>query len=304
MMRLPPLNALRAFESAARHSSFLLAAQELNVTPAAVSHQVKSLEQHLGLPLFKRLARGVQLTDAGRELLPEITRGFGHFGRGIGSVTGGALSGQLSVTVLPSFANHWLIPRLSRFLNAFPDIDIRIQSTGALQEGFVGETDVRIRFGDGDYPGQRVALLMNDEISPVCAPALLNRNPIRTFSDLKKHRLLQDINIDPAERTMTWRQWFRDVGGLSTPDFRTVEFNESALLTQATVYGQGVALGRRSLVREYIRTGRLTRPFSDSQPSEFAYYIVLSEEKAEHPRVKVFVQWLEEEARKDLDTLG
>ena len=300
-MRLPPLNALRAFESAARHSSFLLAAQELNVTPAAVSHQVKSLEQHLGVPLFKRLARGVSLTDAGRELLPEITRGFAHFGRGVGSVTGGVLSGLLIVTVLPSFANHWLIPRLPGFLNAFPDIDLRIQSTGTEQQKFTGESDVQIRFGGGDYPGRRVSLLLTDEIFPVCAPTLLNRNPIRTFADLKNHRLLQDINISPAERTMTWKQWFRDVGGLEAPDVRTVEFNESALLTQAVVYGQGVALGRRSLVREYIRTGRLTRPFREVQPSEFAYYTVLAEEKAEHPRVKVFVQWLEEEVRKDID---
>jgi len=298
-MRLPPLNALRAFEAAARHASFLHAAQELNVTPAAISHQIKTLEGFLGVSLFRRLARGVDLTDSGRELLPEITRGFAHFGRGIGSVSGGMLSGLLTVTVLPSLAHHWLLPRLSGFLDAFPDINVRVQSSGARQIDFKEDADLRIWFGLGDYPGYRSVLLMTDEIFPVCAPALLNRHPLRTFADLKHHRLLQDINVDQLERTMTWRQWLKEAGSTLEAEGKTVEFNDSALLTHAAVHGQGVALGRRSLVREYLRTGRLTRLFKETRASEYSYYTVTTEEKAEHPRVKVFVNWLEEQVRLD-----
>lgn len=300
-MRLPPLNALRAFEAAARNRSFLHAAEELNVTPAAISHQIKSLEEFLQVSLFKRLARGVDLTDSGRELLPEITRGFAHFGRGVGGVTGGSLSGLLTVTVLPSFANHWLIPRLSSFLEAFPDINVRIQSTGSRQSLFREDTDLRIHFGDGTHQGYHVDLLMKDEIFPVCAPTVLNRFPLRTFADLSNHRLLQDVIVGAAELTMTWRQWFQDAGLKFDSEIRTVEFNESALLTQAVVHGQGVALGRRSLVGEYLRTGRLMRPLKETRPSAFSYYTVTTEEKSAHPRVKLFLNWLEEQVRIDTE---
>lgn len=291
-MRLPPLNAIRAFEAAARQGGFVRAAHELNVTPAAVSHQVKSLEAHLGVPLFNRLPRGLELTSAGQELLPDISRGLAHFARAVGALSGGELAGRLTVSTAPSFATLWLVPRLEGFLSAYPDIQIRLLPADIPPDLNLGKVDIRIPYGTGTYPGLKTRLLMRDRVFPVCAPSLLNHKPLRRFSDLRDHTLLHDIEIDADEPTMTWARWLRDAGVEAGAAVRHVEFGNSILLTEAAVQGQGVALGRLSLVRNHLATGRLVRPLKTSRPGDYAYYFVTTEAGAQRPRVKVFLDWI------------
>ncbi|MBY8976286.1 transcriptional regulator GcvA [Rhodobacteraceae bacterium NNCM2] len=299
---MPPLNSLRAFEAAARLGSFLEAARELNVTPAAISHQIKTLEADLDLPLFHRLPRGIRLTDAGRELLPDISRGFAHFGKAMGAISSGTLGGKLTISAAPSFATLWLVPRLGRFLRSYPEIQVQVLSAGRVPADLNREeADLRIPYGAGDYPGLVTNLLMRDTIFPVCAPSLLNRQPLRGFADLRHHVLLQDVDIDSAEPTMTWRRWFNDAGIHEHAPAGWVEFNEGVLVTEAAVRGQGVALGRLSLVREHLKTGRLMRPLKTTQPSEYNYYTVTTAAGAQRPRIRAFLRWLEEEVRRDND---
>ena len=297
--RLPPLNALRAFEVAARRGGFIGAAEELHVTPAAVSHQVKSLESYLGVRLFTRLPRGLTLTETGRELLPELSRGFDHFSRAVGSLTAGELSGKLTVGSPPSLATLWLVPRLGSFLQTYPEIQVRILAVERPPDLNAGEADLRIPYGMGDYPGFKTRLLMRDSIFPVCAPSLLNHRPLRRFADLRHHTLLQDIAIDVSEPTMTWKRWLRDAGIDSVLSGRWVEFNNSILLTEAAVRGQGVALGRLSLVRDHLATGRLMRPLKAGRPADFAYYTVTTQAGAERRRVQAFLRWLEAQVAQD-----
>lgn len=299
-MRLPPLNSLRAFEVAARLGGFVAAADELSVTPAAVSHQVKSLEAHLGIQLFRRLPRGLELTNAGQELLPNISRGLAHFARAVGGLSGGELAGRLTINTAPSFAALWLVPRLGEFTRAFPDIQVQLLAEDAAPDLNQGIVDIRIPFGVGRFPGLKSALLMRDTILPVCAPSLLNTNPLRRFSDIRRHTLLHDIDIGSDEPTMTWARWFRDAGIDDAAPAGHVEFGNSILLTEAAVRGLGVALGRISLVRDHLETGRLVRPLKIFKPSDYAYYAVTTEAGAERPRVRAFLEWLKGQIEDDV----
>ncbi|MEM0987844.1 MAG: LysR substrate-binding domain-containing protein [Pseudomonadota bacterium] len=297
--RLPPLNALRAFEAAARLESFLAAASELNVTPAAISHQVKQLEADLGVKLFERLPRGVETTPAAREMLPEISRGFAHFSRGLGALTGGALAGRLTVSVARSFATLWLVPRIGDFVARFPEIDLQVLANDRAVDVTRGEADLRITYSRGLYPGMSVEPLMGDTIFPVAAPALLNRQPIRTFADLAGHVLLQDIDIAQDEAAMTWARWMRDAGVAERKPAGWIELNDSVLLTQAALHGQGVGLGRMALVGGYLASGQLVRPLKLERPADYSYFTVTSEELRQHPRVRVFVDWLKRQSAAD-----
>lgn len=298
-MRLPPLNSLRAFEAAARRGGFTGAAEELHVTPAAISHQVKLLESFLGIQLFRRLPKGLSLTEAGRELLPQLSRGFDHFARAIGGLTGGELSGRLTVSAAPSLTTLWLVPRLDSFLQSFPEIQVRVLAAATPPDLNRGEVDIRIPYGMGNYPGFKTDLLMRESIFPVCAPSLLNQTPLRRFSDLRNHTLLHDIDVGVGEPTMTWKRWLRDAGVSEDVPTRAVEFGDSILLTEAAVRGQGVALGRTSLVREYLITGRLLRPLNTTRPGDHAYFTVTTQAGAERPRVQVFLRWLAAQVEKD-----
>ena len=298
-MRLPPLNALRVFEVAARHGGFAAAAQELHVTPAAVSYQIKTLEEDLGLELFHRLPRGIRLTSAGQELLPDIARGLANFARGVGGLRGGQLAGKLTINVAPSLATLWLVPRLGSFLQAFPDIELRVLASGTPPDLNEGLVDLRIAYGIGRYPGLKSTLIMHDMIFPVCAPALLNHQPLRQVSDLRHHTLLHDIDVDEGEPTMTWARWLRDVGLGGGVNENNVEFGDSILLTEAAVRGQGVALGRQSLVQDHLNSGRLVRPLRQVKQGDYSYYSVTTEAGAEKPRVRVFLNWLHDQAASD-----
>lgn len=296
--RLPPLNALRAFEIAARRGGFSRAADELHVTPAAVSHQIKTLESHLGVELFTRLPRGLELTEAGRQLLPQLSRGFEHFARAVEGLNAGGVAGPLGVNTAPSFAALWLTPRLEGFLRAYPDIEICLLAEERPPDLARGEVDIRIPYGLGDYPGLATRFLMRERIFPVCAPSLLNQRRLRRFADLRLHTLLHDVNPGPEEPSMTWRRWLRDAGVSGVDADRGVKFGNSILVTEAAVRGLGVALGRMSLVGDHLATGRLVRPLKASRPADYAYYTVTTHAGAERPRVQAFLGWLVAEAER------
>lgn len=298
--RIPSLNALRVFEAAARHGGFASAAEELNVTPAAVSHQVKTLESQLDVALFVRHPRGLELTGAGRQLLPQLTRGLDHLARAVGSVVGGDIAGRLIVNAAPSFAALWLVPRLQGFVRAYPEIQLRVLNSGKPPDLQKGETDVRLTYGAGNYPRLLTRLLMREEVFPVCAPSLLNHSPLRRFADLRNHTLLHDINTGDDEPTMTWRRWLRDAGETRIDPDRGIEFGDSVLLTEAAVRGQGVALGRTSLAGDYLASGRLVRPLKTARPADYAYYMVTTHAGAEQPRIRAFLDWLVAQVEQDV----
>ena len=205
MRRLPPLNALRAFEAAGRHLSFSKAAAELNVTPAAISQQVKLLEEHLGVMLFRRLNRALLLTDDGQICLPALRDGFDRLADAVARIAARHDANVLTVSVTPSLAAKWLVPRLDRFHRRHPDFDIRIDATSALADFSSDGADVAIRYGDGDYPGMRVDCLLTEEVFPVCSPRLTEGpEPLLDIPDLARFPLL---HIDWAGREDDWPDW-------------------------------------------------------------------------------------------------
>lgn len=297
--RLPPLNALRTFEAAARRGGFTSAARELHVTPAAVSHQIKTLESHLDVQLFRRLPRGLEITEAGRQLLPHLTRGLDHFARAVEELGTGDIAGPLKINTAPSFAALWLVPRLATFVRAYPDIELCVLAEETAPDLERGEVDIRLPYGMGDYPGLETSLLMREQIFPVCAPSLLNQLQIRRFSDLRHHTLLHDVNTGAEEPTMTWRRWLRDAGVSGVDAGRGLKFGNSMLVVEAALRGQGVALGRTWLVGEHLASGRLVRPLKASRPADYAYYAVTTRAGAKRPRVQAFLGWLEVQVERD-----
>ncbi|MDX1514041.1 MAG: transcriptional regulator GcvA, partial [Gammaproteobacteria bacterium] len=228
--KLPPLNALRAFEAAARHLSFTRAAEELHVTQAAVSHQVKSLEEYLGIKLFRRFNRSLLLTDEGQAYLPTMTKAFDLMSDATSRLVKKDPAGPLTVSVLPSFAARWLVPRLGRFRRAHPEIDLRIDPATQLVDFGRGDVDVGIRYGRGEYPGLRSDRLMEEDIFPVCSPALLDgEHPLKDPEDLAHHTLLHDDGHGD------WRTWLLAAGVDGVDPTRGPIFTDSSMLIQAAM---------------------------------------------------------------------
>ncbi len=296
--RLPPLNGLRAFEAAARHGGFARAAAELGVTPAAVSHQVKSLEAGLGLVLFERRARGLVLTEAGASYAAELTGAFNHLARAQAALRERKLSGILTLSTLPSFATLWLVPRLGQFHARYPDIALRVVSEIRLTDWDTHDVDVAVRYGLGHYPDLRVRRLFGETVSPVCRPSLLNGDPpLRDWPDLARHTLLHDWEALKEEPSITWGPWLRDHGVPEDTLPRGLFFNDSTAIIQAARHGVGVAIGRSRLVAQHLADGHLVRPFEISRPAEFSYYLVAPEDRAGDPKVAALADWLLEQAR-------
>jgi LysR family glycine cleavage system transcriptional activator len=289
--RLPPLNALRAFEAAARHLSFTRAAEELNVTQAAVSHQIKSLEESLGMPLFRRLNRALALTDAGQVYLPPLREAFDILSDATARLRASGSAGTLTVSAMPSFAARWLVPRLPRFQRLHPDIDVRTSSTAQLVDFTNQDVDIAIRFGRGGWPDLSVERLLGEEIFPVASPQLRDGPPpIRTPEDLRGATLLHD------DFAIAWPDYLK-VAGL--PDFaatRGPRFSDTAHLLQAAAAGHGVALARGALASDDIAAGRLVRLFDLTLPSETAYWVVMPPHYLKRPKVRAFRDWLFSEA--------
>ncbi len=285
--RLPPLNALRSFEAAARHLSFTRAAAELNVTQAAVSHQIKSLEAHLGLTVFRRLNRALMLTDAGQSLFPVVSEALDIMATAVERLHSDDRSGELTVTTMDSFAATWLVPRVGRFRRAHPEIDLRIAPSDHATDFVRENVDLAIRYGQGAWPGLSVERLMTEELFPVCAPGLLQSGPpLQTPADLRNHTLLHD------DMRVDWRMWLMAAGETTIDADRGPTYQHSNLVIQAAEQGDGVALARSVLAQGALASGRLVKPFDFSLPANFAYYVVCPEANLNRPKVKAFRQWL------------
>ena len=290
--RLPPLNAVRAFEAAARHLSFTRAAEELNVTQAAVSHQVKALEQRLGVLLFRRLNRGLLLTDTGALYRKDLEDILDRLEQATERLRSSEAAGLLTVSTFTSFASKWLVPRLQRFRDRRPDIDVRIDADDALTDFRRDNVDLAIRYGGGVYPGLHSVKLLQDTVLPVCSPELLEGpHPLRVPEDLRHHTLLHDQGV-----VEDWPSWLRTAGVTGADPSRGPWFSNTAMLIEAAITGQGVALARSSMVARDLREGRLVQPFSLSLRPEFSYWVVCPQATADKPKIAEFRAWLLEEA--------
>ncbi len=309
MRRLPPLNSLRAFEAAARHLSFARAAQELHVTPAAISQQIRSLEEFAGVKLFRRKTRAVVLTEAAQAALPALREGFDRFAEGYTAMRRHEETGTLTVSMPPSFGAKWLIPRLDRFHRLHPDLDLRIDTSERLIDFERDEVDVAIRYGHGSYPGLFSECLLSDSVAPVCSPDLLDGDPpLREPADLARHVLLQvrwkmllregDSGADSAP---DWRMWLRAAGLTDIDPDRGPQFSLDSMALQAAIAGQGVALAPSTLAEEDIRAGRLVRPFgagigTGAGARPFRYHVVCPEADKDRAKVRAFRSWIHDEA--------
>lgn len=305
--RLPPLNAVRAFEAAARHLSFTRAAAELHVTPAAVSQQVKVLEDWCGAPLFRRLTRALALTEKGRAALPLLTEGFDRLAEGIERMRADLKSGLLTVSVPPSFGARWLLPRLGRFRAAHPAFDVRIDATDELANFVTDGVDVAVRYGVGDYPGLAVECLMAEVAFPVCSPALVAGDPpLRNPADLCHHTLLHVQWKMEDEAAPSWRMWLLAAGVEGVDPERGPRFTVENMAVQAAIEGQGVALAGGTLVADDIRAGRLVRPFppSEREATAFSYYLVHPPRHARNPKVQAFCAWMKRETALEARSAG
>lgn len=289
--RLPPLNALRAFEAAARHLSFTKAAEELNVTQAAVSHQIKALEDWLGVALFRRMNRALALTETGQSYLPPVRDAMDTLAQATDSLLRSDNAGALTVSTMPSFAAKWLVPRLTRFQKRFPDLDVRVQSTSQMVDFARYDVDLAIRFGNGDWPELHVERLLTEDIFPVGHPSLLaGDRPLVRPEDLRHHTLLHD------DYRISWAMWCRAAGIEGLDVERGPRFDDSSFTLQAAINGHGVALARGVLVADDIATGRLVRLFDVRLPGSVAYYVVTPPNALSRPKVRAFRDWLFEEA--------
>ncbi|MBI1364393.1 MAG: transcriptional regulator GcvA [Alphaproteobacteria bacterium] len=303
MKRLPPLNSLRVFEAAARHLSFTKAADELHVTPGAVSQQIKALEDFIGAPVFRRQKRSLLLTDEAQASLPVLREGFERLAEAARLLSARHDSGKLTVSVAPSLAAKWLVPRLDRFREAHPEIDVWVSACMDIVDFAVDDVDLAIRYGPGGYRGLVVEHLMSEMIVPVCSPRLmLGEHPLRTPGDLAHHVLLHDGSPDKDESCPTWPMWLKAAGVTGVDGARGPKFNQSSLVIEAAVAGKGVALAKSQLALADLEAARLVIPFDMSSPSAFAYYIVHPETRAASPAVKAFKEWLHNEATATPDT--
>ncbi|MBN9408463.1 MAG: transcriptional regulator GcvA [Burkholderiales bacterium] len=303
--RLPPLKALKAFESAARLGSFARAAQELFVTQTAVSHQIKLLEEHLGGLLFERLPAGLALTPLGQTIYPSIAAGFEHFETAMTLLPRPAPSAAqvLVVSALPSFTQEWLMPRLVDFRARWPDIDVMIQTEYRMADLAGEAVDVAIRFGRGGFGEDlRADLLSSETVTPVCSPALLTRAP-GTYGrrDLAGFTLLNSSVRMVHEPWMSWELWLEEAG-LEPADVATgPRFSDPLLILRAAVAGRGMVLGRSMLVHDHLQSGRLVAPFAAwVKPILSSYYLVSTKEKAALDRVAVFREWILEVAAREV----
>src|SRR6516165_801482 len=294
---LPPLSALRAFESAARHMSFSRAADELHVTPAAISHQIHALEEDLGVRLFHRMNRSIELTASARVLLPGLTEAFAGIQSSVRRLRAHNDTGTLTVTASPSFAAKWLVLRLHRFQEQCFEVDVRISATDDVVDMTKGDFDIAIRYGAGHYPGLDVELLFTNEVFPACSPQLLTTGPpLRTPDDLPLHNLIHDQADERDPLVPTWPMWLKAAGVKSIPETAGLSFNNMHLALDAAIAGHGVVLAYSTIAAADLAAGRLVRLFSLALPDQFAYYIVTAPGALERPKVTAFRNWLRREA--------
>jgi LysR family transcriptional regulator, glycine cleavage system transcriptional activator len=294
LRRLPSLNALKAFEAAARHLSFTKAADELSVTQGAVSHQVKALEAELGLRLFNRERQRLVITEAGRSYLEVVRDAFDRVAVGTHRLLQLQKSGVLTVSTSPNFAAKWLVHRLGRFVEAHPEIDLRVGASLQHIDFAREDIDMAVRHGDGEWPGLSVTRLCAEEIFPVCSPTFMRgRAALRSPADLKRHTL---IHVNDRR---DWSRWLEAAGVAATGADRGPILNQASMAIDAAVDGQGIALARTALAAWDLAAGRLVRPFRFALKAPYAYWIVCPKPTADIPKIAVFRDWLLAEAKED-----
>lgn len=294
--RLPPLNALRAFEAAARHLNFSRAADELSVTPGAVSQQIQNLEDYVGAALFKRTPKGLLLTDAAQTALPALREAFDRLAEAASLLTAAVDGRRLTLTAAPSFAAKWLVPRLGKFEEAHPQVDVWLSAGMDVVDFATGEVDLAIRYGSGRYPGLEVTRLLSETVIPLASPELLASNPLNDPADLANHILLHDGSPDADDSCPDWSMWLAARGIKKVDGARGPRFNQSSMVIEAAVNGRGVALAKQTLAQADIDAGRLVAPLQIPTAVDFAYYVVHPKTKGRLPQVKAFVSWIQAEA--------
>jgi LysR family transcriptional regulator, glycine cleavage system transcriptional activator len=293
--RLPSLNGLRAFEAAARHLSFTRAASELNVTQTAISHQIKRLEDELGIRLFVRNNRSLALTPQARDYLPLVRAAFDDLRLATERLVRKDHGKVLTVSTLASLAAKWLLPRLSTFQEGHPGIDVHITTSTGLVDFRKDDVDAAIRYGRGHWPGVQAEWLMGDELFPVCSPDLLTSGkPLRCPGDLARHTLLHTSGGYDDD----WRLWLTAAGLPAAISKQSgLSFDLIFMTVQAAIDGFGVALGRTSYVQDDIAKGRLVVPFKIALPVDAGFYLVSPEGRADPPKLRAFRQWLKTSAQ-------
>jgi LysR family glycine cleavage system transcriptional activator len=292
--RLPQLNALKAFEAAARHESFTRAAAELCVTQGAVSHQVKALEAELGIKLFNRERQRLVITGAGRDYLAVVRDALDRIAVGTERLVQRQRSGVLTVTASPDFAAKWLVHRLGRFAEVHPDIDLRISATMHHVDFASEDVDLAVRHGDGNWPGHDVMRLSDEQLFAVCSPKLLaGRNRLVKPADVLKFPLL---HLDDRK---AWSTWLEAAGVVHPEPSQGPVLNRASMILDAAVDGQGIALGRTTLAAWDLISGRLVRPFADVLRLSRTYWIVCPKATSTLPKITIFRDWLLDEAARD-----
>jgi len=294
---LPPLTALRAFEAAGRHLSITKAASELHVTPAAVSHQVKALEEYLNVQLLRRVGNSLFLTDAGQACLPGLRAAFAELSRAMESLREHDARGPLVLSVAPVFATKWLIPRLGAFHALHPEIDVRIAASLALADFDRDDVDAAVRIGRGRYPGLAADRLFGESVIPMCSPALLEGpRALASPADLRHHVLLHFDWPGSEPIVPDWESWLRAMGITGVDTAAGPRFAQPDHAMQAAVEGAGVVLGWRSMARTDLDAGRLVAPFALPLPLEVAFFLVYPEIRRDRPKLVAFREWLLREA--------
>ena len=285
--RLPPLNSLKSFEAAGRLLSFTRAANELSVTQAAVSHQIKVIEDFLGLSLFIRYPRKLALTEQGRLLLPDVIEAFDKVSNAIGAISQEPSSKMISVRLAPSFAAKWLSPRLKYFWLQHPEIDLCLYHAHPAVEFDREQIDIAVTYGKGDWPGVVADPILSLDFYPVCTPAFMsNDRPLSNINNLRYYSLLHDANYE------CWSDWLKLAGLEQINANKGTIIDDTNVLIQAAVDGQGVALGSSTFVQELLDSGKLIKPFDITLVNEFAYYVVCPEAHLKNPSVQAFKDWL------------
>ena len=296
--RIPPLNALKAFEAAARRLNITRAAEELSVTPGAISQQIRILEEHAGAPLFHREGRQIALTDLGAELYPLLHDGFDYLKRAGDLLYRPDRRHALAVSVPPSFAAKWLAPRIARFAAAHPEVEVWMSADMRLADVGGGRVDVAVRYGRGDYSGVRSERLLSADVTPVCSPALLTgAKALKRPTDLAKHVLIHLRAGELEEPRPDWAAWLKARGVEGVDATAGPRFDQTALAIEAAAHGQGVALAPYAFVAEDLASGRLVSPFADGAlATEMAYYVLTRRSGVSEP-ARAFVRWMKEEVQ-------
>jgi LysR family glycine cleavage system transcriptional activator len=293
---LPPLTALRAFEAAARLSSFTKAARELHVTPAAVSHQIRGLEKYLGVTLFKRTTRRMELTEQGRAAAEQFREGFERLARGVSQLRASDAGASLTLSVTTAFATRWLVPRLGRFMRRFPGIDLKVRAGTQPVDFDQDEIDLAVRIGRGGVAGASAIALFGESVAPLASPSFIRQHGMRRAADLARVPLLHDDSMRRAGRTTGWAEWLGAARVRTVDATAGIHFDDGHLVLQAASSGRGVALGRLAYALDDLEARRLRVPFGPVLELDLKYYLFVPEGRASEPAIAAVRAWFTQEA--------